>query len=130
MGEAMSENNKWSDDPSAVYLNLIGQVPALESSEEIACMSHVQAGDEMAERSCKRLVEANLQLVVSLAERYRSHEIYILDLIERGNAGLLRAVRTLTDSVPESFTGYAILFIERALTEAAASAPSIPPHKK
>ena len=126
----MDENNEWSDDPWAVYLNLVGQVPPLESSEEIACMDHVQAGDDMAETSCRRLVEANLQLVVSLAERYRSHEIYILDLIERGNAGLLRAVRTLTDSVPDSFAAYATPFIERALAEAAASAPSIPPHKK
>jgi DNA-directed RNA polymerase sigma subunit (sigma70/sigma32) len=131
-GGAMGESNEWSvdDDPLAVYLSLVGQVPPLDSSEESACMDHVRAGDEMAARASKRLVEANLHLVVSLAERYRSHEIYILDLIERGNAGLLRAVRSLTDSVPESFTAYATPFIERALAETTASPTTIPPHKK
>lgn len=131
MGEAMGESNEWSvDDPLAVYLNLVGQVPPLDRSEESACMDHVRTGDEMAARASKRLMEANLQLVVSLAERYRSHETYFLDLIERRNAGLLRAGRSLTDSVPESFTAYATPFIERALAETTASPPTIPPHNK
>ncbi len=126
----MGESNEWSDDPLAVYLKLVGQIPSLDSNEESACIDHVRAGDEMAESAGKRLVEANLQLVVSLAERYPSHDIHILDLIEGGNAGLMRAVRALTDSVPESFAAYATPFIERALAEAAASPRGIPTHKK
>jgi RNA polymerase nonessential primary-like sigma factor len=126
----MVETTEWSDDPLEVYVTLLGQVPPLDSREEIACIDHVRAGDELAETAVKRLVEANLHLVVSLAKRYQSHELNILDLIERGNAGLLIAVRSLVDCVPESFVAYATPFIERALVESSASAPTIPPHKK
>ncbi len=126
----MTENTEWSDDPLEVYVTLVGQVPPLDNREEIACIDHVRAGDEMAESAVKRLLEANLHLVISLAERYQGHELCLLDLIEKGNAGLLLAVRSLTASAPESFVAYATPFIERALAKAAASAPTILPHKK
>jgi RNA polymerase primary sigma factor len=116
--------------PLGVYLTLVDQIPPLDSGEEIACMDHVRAGDQMAQTAAKRLVEANLRLVVSLAERYQSHGRHMLDLIESGNAGLLHAVRNLTDCAAESFAAYAIPFIERALAEAGSSAPTIPPPKQ
>jgi len=125
----MDENRVWSDDPLQVYLTLVGQIPPLDIAEETACIDHVRAGGEAAEAAVKRLVEANLQLVVSLAERYRGHQIYVLDLIERGNEGLMRAVQGLTDHVPESFSAHATPFIERALAEAAVSVPTRPAHK-
>jgi DNA-directed RNA polymerase sigma subunit (sigma70/sigma32) len=85
-------------------------------------------------QSCKRKLKmtvwsAPMQLVVSLAERYKGRQIYFLDLIERGNEGLLRAVQSLTDRVPESFSAHATPFIERALAEAAVSIPTRPAHK-
>lgn len=73
----------YSDEPLQVYLTLIRQVPALDDVEESLCIEHVRANDQQAEASRTRLVEANLQLVVSVAERYSSDRIHILDLIER-----------------------------------------------
>ena len=91
----MGESINWSDDPLQVYLSAFSEVPPLEKSEETACIDHVRAGDEMADMARKRLVEANLHLVVSRAEHYRHGNIHILDLIEQGNAGLLLAVQGL-----------------------------------
>lgn len=117
------ENTVWTDDPLQVYLSLVAEIPPLDHAEETACIHHVRAGDDMAEAAVKRLAEANLQLVVSLAERYAGRQVYLLDLIEKGNAGLLLAVRSLVDCAPESFSVYATGFIERALAEATASTP-------
>jgi RNA polymerase primary sigma factor len=64
-------------DALQVYLTEIRRIPALSREEEIACLEHVRAGDEMGEESKKRLVEANLELVVSLAERYQSARFHI-----------------------------------------------------
>ncbi len=72
----------------------------------------------MAETAASRLTEANLLLVVSIAERYKNDRIHILDLIQRGNEGLLRAVQTLSDGCHESFSAYAARHIERAIQEA------------
>jgi RNA polymerase primary sigma factor len=117
----MDENTVWSDDPLQVYLTLVGQIPPLDTAEETACIVHVRAGGEAAEAAVKRLVEAHLHLVVALAERYRGHQIYVLDLIERGNEGLMRAVQSLTDCAPKCFSAHATPFIERALADRAAS---------
>lgn len=72
----------------------------------------------MAEAAASRLTEANLLLVVSIAERYKNDRIHVLDLIQRGNEGLLRAVQSISDNRDESFSAYATGFIERALEEA------------
>jgi RNA polymerase primary sigma factor len=114
----------YDDDPLRVYLAELRRIPALDRAEEIACIEHVRAGDELAETARTRLVEANLQLVVSLAERYRNQRIHILNLIEKGNEGLLHAVENLTDCVPDSFAAHATQFIERALVDAAAPGPT------
>jgi RNA polymerase primary sigma factor len=84
----------------------------------------------MANMAEKRLVEANLQLVVSRAEHYRHGNIHIVDLVEKGNAGLLLAVQSLAGHFPSSFSEYAIPFIERALAEAKVSELISPAHKQ
>ena len=109
----------YSDDPLELYLTLIRQVPALDRIEEDLCIEHVRANDQQAEVSRTRLVEANLQLVVSVAERYRSDRIHILDLIEKGNSGLLHAVERLDVGSSDPFSAYATKFIEQAIAEAA-----------
>jgi RNA polymerase primary sigma factor len=111
----MAESTGWSDDdPLQVYLAEVRRVPPLDKAEEVACTDHVRAGDEMAESAARRLVEANLHFVVSLAQDHQSGQD-ILDLIQRGNEGLLRAVHSLTDCVPESFSAHATPFINEAL---------------
>jgi DNA-directed RNA polymerase sigma subunit (sigma70/sigma32) len=112
----------YTDDPMEVYLKELRRIPPMDRAEEIACMEHVRAGNEMAEAATKRLVEANLSLVVTLAEHHRSEHVHILDLIVKGNEGLLHAVEDLANHAPDSFAPHAT-FIERALVEAAQSGP-------
>jgi len=90
----------------------------LDRVEEIECIEHVKAGDEKAETARLRLVESHLELVVSLAERHRSEHVHILDLIQKGNEGLLRAVQTLADCGADSFAAYATPLIECAIADA------------
>ncbi len=120
----MDDDAAFCDDPLQVYLAELRRIPALDRAQEIACIEHVRAGDEMAEAARVRLVEANLYLVVSLAERYRTERLHILDLIQKGNEGLMRAVQALTDSSPDSFAAHASRLVECALAEAAKSAPT------
>jgi DNA-directed RNA polymerase sigma subunit (sigma70/sigma32) len=112
------------DDPLGVYLDELIRIPPLSRDEEIDCLHHVRAGDQFAESAGKRLAEASLLLVVSIAERYRSDQIHILDLIQRGNEGLLLAVQTLSDSSADSFSAHATGYIERAIAEAIAGLDS------
>jgi RNA polymerase primary sigma factor len=108
------------DDPLRVYLRELHRIPPLSRDEEIDCVHHVRAGDQLAESAGKRLAEANLLLVVSIAERYRNDHIHILNLIQEGNDGLLRAVQTFSDSRRDSFSAHATDYIERAIAEAIA----------
>lgn len=94
--------------------------------EEIACIEHVRAEDDLAESCRKRLVEANLQLVVTLAERHQCERLNILELIQKGNEGLLHAAQNINDCPPGSFSTHATKFIERALIDAASTDPTIP----
>jgi RNA polymerase primary sigma factor len=105
------------DDPLRVYLTELSSIPPLDSSEEVTCIEHVRADDEMAEACRKRLVEANLQLVVTLAERHLNERFHLLELIQKGNEGLLQAARSLSNCPPNSFAAHATKFIERALIE-------------
>ena len=95
----------------------------------------MKARDDMSEAARKRLIEANLGLVVSLAERHRDGRVHILDLLEKGNEGLLHATDKLTDCLPGSFSTHATIFIERALIEAEKTDPTkpaapVPPHRR
>ena len=113
------------DDPLDVYLSELHKIPPMTRGEEIDCVQHVRAGDQQAESAGKRLVESNLLLVVSIAEQHRHASIHILDLIQKGNDGLLLALQTFTDSCGNSFSAHAAAHIERAIAEAVADPSSI-----
>jgi RNA polymerase primary sigma factor len=118
-----------------IYLaEVVNKVPPLSKDEEIRCVQQLRAGDdEQAESAERRLVEANLRLVVSIAERYRNHgPVHILDLIVKGNESLQQAVQTLSNSSEANFATYAAHHIELAIAEAARSTPEhpLPVHRK
>ncbi len=114
------DDDPWSpdsDDPVSVYLAEIRQVPLLSRDEEIACIRHVRARDHQAAAAGKRLMEANLLLVVSIAERYRNARVSMLELIQQGNEGLMLAIRSLPASGEDDFSAYVTGHIERALAK-------------
>ena len=115
------------DDPVKVYLAEVDKVPRLTRSEEMLCIQHVRAGDQEAESAGRRLVEANLHLVVALAEQYRQHNVHILDLIQKGNEGLIHTLQTLSEYDQKSFAELATPHIENAIKRAIASPEQIIP---
>jgi RNA polymerase primary sigma factor len=124
--------HKFIDDPEGLYLFEVQKVPRLSPEEEIRCLQHIRAGDEQAEPSKQRLVEANLRLVVSIAERNRNDRVHFLDLIAKGNDGLMDALQAF-DTGEGSFSAHATACIERAIAEALASPDPLripPPHVK
>jgi RNA polymerase primary sigma factor len=112
------------DDPLRVYVAELQSIPPLSRDEEIDCVQRVLAGGQLAESAGKRLAEANLLLVVSIAERFQNNPVHILDLIQKGNEGLLRAVGTVRDSRHDSFSAHATDHIERAIAEAISNSGS------
>jgi RNA polymerase primary sigma factor len=120
------------DDPLQVYLAHLKNVPPMDRAEEMACLRHLRAEDEWAEDARTRLVEVNLQLVVAIADRYCRDQPCILDLIQEGNCGLLRAAQSPPDGAAERFSTHATPFVERAIAEAisvSGHSPS-PPHNR
>jgi len=105
------------DDPVKVYLREIGRVPLLSSKEEIALAEKIAEGDEYAK---KRLTEANLRLVVSIAKKYVGRGMYFLDLIQEGNVGLIKAVEKFDHTKGFKFSTYATWWIRQAITRAIA----------
>ncbi len=105
------------DDPVKVYLREIGRVPLLSSKEEIAIAEKIAEGDEYAK---KRLTEANLRLVVSIAKKYVGRGMYFLDLIQEGNVGLIKAVDKFDHTKGFKFSTYATWWIRQAITRAIA----------
>ena len=103
------------DDPVKVYLKEIGKVPLLSSEEEAKLAVRVAEGDERAK---KRLSEANLRLVVSIAKRYLGRGMHFLDLIQEGNLGLIKAVEKFDYSKGFKFSTYATWWIRQAITRA------------
>jgi RNA polymerase primary sigma factor len=120
----LDDDYRFIDDPVKVYLAEVCKVPPLSRDEEIRCVQHIRAGDQQSRSALDRLGEGNLHLVVSIAERYRNDRIHILDLIQKGNDGLLVALQTFTDSGEDDFSAFATTHIERAIAEAAASSDS------
>ncbi len=106
-----------SDDPVKVYLKDIGRVPLLTNEEEIELAERIAAGDAAAK---KRLSEANLRLVVSIAKRYVGRGMQFLDLIQEGNLGLIKAVEKFDHSKGFKFSTYATWWIRQAITRAIA----------
>src|ERR1051325_5374519 len=85
------DSTSFDDDPVEVYLREVGTLPLLTKGQEIELSQHVLANDGQAESAGKTLVEANLAAVVSIAKRYPRGNMHLLDLIQRGNNGLLYA---------------------------------------
>jgi len=105
------------DDPVRMYLKEIGRVPLLTSEEEVELAKRMENGDEDAKR---RLAEANLRLVVSIAKRYVGRGMLFLDLIQEGNLGLIKAVEKFDYRKGYKFSTYATWWIRQAITRAIA----------
>ncbi len=105
------------DDPVKMYLKEIGKVPLLSGDEEIELARLMQEGDEAAK---KRLSEANLRLVVSIAKRYVGRGMLFLDLIQEGNLGLMKAVEKFDYQKGFKFSTYATWWIRQSITRAIA----------
>ncbi len=105
------------DDPVKVYLKEIGRVPLLSTDEEVELAVLISDGNEFAK---KRLTEANLRLVVSIAKRYVGRGMHFLDLIQEGNVGLIKAVEKFDHSKGFKFSTYATWWIRQAITRAIA----------
>ncbi|MDU2066608.1 MAG: sigma-70 family RNA polymerase sigma factor, partial [Sporomusaceae bacterium] len=105
------------DDPVRMYLKEIGRVPLLTADEEILLAKRMEKGDEDAKR---RLAEANLRLVVSIAKRYVGRGMLFLDLIQEGNLGLIKAVEKFDYNKGYKFSTYATWWIRQAITRAIA----------
>ncbi len=105
------------DDPVRMYLKEIGQIPLLSPEEEQELAQRVSEGDQKAKN---KLTEANLRLVVSIAKKYSGRGLHILDLIQEGNTGLIRAVDKFDYTKGNKFSTYATWWIRQAITRAIA----------
>ncbi len=115
--EDINLDNVSLDDPVKVYLREIGRVPLLSSDEEIELAIKINEGDEKAK---KRLTEANLRLVVSIAKKSVGRGMYFIDLIQEGNVGLIKAVDKFDYTKGFKFSTYATWWIRQAITRAIA----------
>lgn len=106
-----------ADDSVRLYLREIGKIPLLNAQEELALAQRVVAGEKAAK---DQMAEANLRLVVSIAKRYVGRGLDLLDLIEEGNTGLLRAVEKFDPDKGFKFSTYATWWIRQAITRAIA----------
>ncbi len=105
------------DDPVRMYLKEIGQIKLLSAEEEVELAKRVSEGDQNAKN---KLTEANLRLVVSIAKKYSGRGLHILDLIQEGNTGLIRAVDKFDWTKGNKFSTYATWWIRQAITRAIA----------
>ena len=111
------DENGGSDDSVRMYLKEIGKVPLLSAEEEFALATLIAEGDEQAKH---RMEEANLRLVVSIAKRYVGRKLQLLDLIQEGNLGLIKAVDRFDVTKGYKFSTYATWWIRQAITRAIA----------
>ena len=117
INEAVAVDGLAIDDPVRMYLKEIGKVDLLSPDEEIELAKRMLEGDEAAK---KRLAEANLRLVVSIAKRYVGRGMQFLDLIQEGNLGLIKAVEKFDYTKGYKFSTYATWWIRQAITRAIA----------
>ena len=106
-----------SDDSVRMYLREIGRIPLLSTEEEIKLAKRIEHGDQLAK---KKLTEANLRLVVSIAKKYIGRGLSLLDLIQEGNSGLIRAVEKFDYKKGFKFSTYATWWVRQAITRAIA----------
>lgn len=114
---ALSNEGIGMDDPVKIYLKEIGHVPLLSAEEETQLAQRMKVGDAFAK---KRLIEANLRLVVSIAKRYVGRGMQFLDLIQEGNLGLIKAVEKFDYTKGFKFATYATWWIRQSITRAIA----------
>ncbi len=117
LDDALNIDGVSLDDPVKLYLKEIGRVPLLSSEEEVELATSILEGNERAK---KRLTEANLRLVVSIAKRYVGRGMHFLDLIQEGNVGLIKAVEKFDHTKGFKFSTYATWWIRQAITRAIA----------
>ncbi len=117
MTEADFTEGVGTDDPVRMYLKEIGKIPLLTPAEELRLAERMNSGDESAR---ERLAEANLRLVVSIAKRYAGRGMQLLDLIQEGNLGLIKAVEKFDYRKGYKFSTYATWWIRQAITRAIA----------
>ncbi len=115
--EDEASNDLGVDNAIRQYLAEIGRFPLLNSEQELTLAWSVAQGDMEAQR---RLVEANLRLVVSIAKRYNNHGISLLDLVQEGNLGLIRAAQKFDPARGFRFSTYATWWIRQAISRAVA----------
>jgi len=115
--ETFDDISELADDSVRMYLREIGKIPLLTSLEEVDLAKKILAGDKQAK---KRLAEANMRLVVSIAKKYIGRGLDLLDLIQEGNTGLLRAVVKFDHTKGFKFSTYATWWIRQAITRAIA----------
>jgi RNA polymerase primary sigma factor len=115
--EEQDKLSEISDDSVRMYLREIGRVPLLTADEEVSLAKRIASGDRVAK---KKLAEANLRLVVSIAKKYIGRGLSLLDLIQEGNTGLLRAVEKFDYKRGYKFSTYATWWIRQAITRAIA----------
>lgn len=113
----MTDIEDFADDSVRMYLREIGRIPLLKPPEEILLAKRIDRGDQVARR---KLAEANLRLVVSIAKKYIGRGLSLLDLIQEGNTGLLRAVEKFDYRRGYKFSTYATWWIRQAITRAIA----------
>jgi DNA-directed RNA polymerase sigma subunit (sigma70/sigma32) len=112
------------DDPLEFYLCELATVQPLISRERADLLKQIQSGNNQAEQAEKHLIEANLSMVVVIAERFSSQGCPMLDLIQAGNGGLLFAVESFTRESGDNFSAYAASCIESALSKAVSESKS------
>ena len=115
--DAFEDITELADDSVRMYLREIGRIALLTGAEEVELAKKIEAGDMQAK---KRLAEANMRLVVSIAKRYIGRGLDLLDLIQEGNTGLIRAVEKFDYKRGYKFSTYATWWIRQAITRAIA----------
>ena len=119
------DSTRFVDDPVQIYLREVCAVPALTQAEETALSQHVLASDQQAESAGETLIEASLAMVVSIAERYPPGNMHLLDLIQKGNDGLLLALKTYRDHPNQSFSAHAAACVNAAVEKAIAESRTL-----
>ncbi len=117
MVKALSQEGVAVDDPVRMYLKEIGQIPLISQEEELVLAEKILEGNEAAKN---KLVESNLRLVVSIAKRYMGKGMFLLDLIQEGNLGLMKAVDKFDYTKGYKFSTYATWWIRQAISRAIA----------
>ena len=107
-----------TDDPLRLYLKEAGKIPLLTKNEEIQLAKRIEAGDKRAK---DRMIQSNLRLVISIAKNYYTQDMDLLDLIQEGNTGLIRAVEKFDYRKGYKFSTYATWWIRQAITRAIAN---------